>query len=462
MFEKLKEYALYIILWLIALWALAYAYLQTSNSQKWAEIESANLDAMTVAMSKSDKLKKNSTVAEDLLNANWWKTIWKYKIDSNKVSYVIWETYNSIFDNKKMLDISSDVADIEDWQLRTILIAQPATKVNGEDINTVHLNNDKSLTVWSNTISHENLNEVADELKWYNVWAIGYTTFATEQEAKDFRDTYFSSYEIYEIWETWTFAILKEYNDWLWDTNIEEKIDTTSNIEWLWWSTWWSETWDTEEVVLLWSWHNMFSELTLHWQTTVIDEWNKWRVEVTLIDVWWIHSINFEKEIVWFDVEFTYLSNKWQEWAPDYRGYERVWFWFWPNDTVRRESWCRWWSSWCQNLANRYEFSSNSIERRDWARNTWDMKVWKFTNDTETRETLIEVNKSQHVAVINFTWTLSPEDWKWHITWTSTSWETLEYVFEPDYEFHTMFFRWWKWRPWEVWQFNSAKIYLKS
>ncbi len=153
MFEKLKEYWLYIILWLIALWALAYAYVQTSNSQKWAEIESANFDALIASQSKSDKLKKSSTVANDLLAANWWKTIWKYKVDSNKVSYVIWETYNDIFDNKKMMDISSDLSDIEEWQLRTILIAQPAISVNWDDtINTVNLNSDKSLTIWTNTI----------------------------------------------------------------------------------------------------------------------------------------------------------------------------------------------------------------------------------------------------------------------------------------------------------------------
>jgi len=115
MFEKLKEYALYIILWLIALWALAYAYLNTTNSKKWAEIEEANLDDMVASMSRSDKLKKSSTIANDLLNANWWKTVWKYKIDDSKVSYVIWENYSEIFDNKQMLDITSSVSDVEDW-----------------------------------------------------------------------------------------------------------------------------------------------------------------------------------------------------------------------------------------------------------------------------------------------------------------------------------------------------------
>ncbi len=244
MFEKLKEYWLYIVLWLIALWALAYAYVQTSNSQKWADIESANLDAMVTAMSKSDKLKKSSTVADDLLAANWWRSIWKYTIDSSKVSYVIWETYDEIFDNKQMLDISADVADVDDWQLRTILIAKPAAQVNWNDINTVQLNSDKSLTIWNNTISREDLNDVADELKWYNIWAIWYTTFDTEQEAKDFRDTYFSTYEVYQIWTTWKYAILKEYNQWWESTSIDWKIDTQTREDLLALNNW---TWNNQQ-----------------------------------------------------------------------------------------------------------------------------------------------------------------------------------------------------------------------
>ena len=258
MFEKLKEYWLYIILWLIALWALAYAYVQTSNSQKWAEIHEANLDAMVTNLAKSDKLKKNSTVADNLLNANWWKTIWKYKIDSSKISYVIWETYEDIFENKQMLDISADVADVEDWQLRTVLIAKPAVQVNWNDINTVNLNSDKSLTIWNNTISKDDLKDVADELKWYNISAIWYTSFDTEQEAKDFRDTYFSNYEVYEIWTTWKYIVLTEYNDW-WSNNVNDKVDTQTREDLLalnnW--TWNSEpstptepTWPTEEELL--------------------------------------------------------------------------------------------------------------------------------------------------------------------------------------------------------------------
>ena len=235
MFEKLKEYWLYIILWLIALWALAYAYVQTQNSQKWAEIESANFDAMTTALSRSDKLKKSSTVANDLLQANWWRSIWKYKIDDSKVSYVIWETYSDIFENKKTLDVLSNLSDIEEWQLRTILIAQPAVEVEWNESEViVWLNSDKSIEIWWWTISQENVKDIADELKWYNVSAIWYTTFDTEQEAKDFRDSYFSSYEIYEIWNTWKYMILTQYNTTWWeiDSTTASPIPTSLSNSW--------------------------------------------------------------------------------------------------------------------------------------------------------------------------------------------------------------------------------------
>ena len=236
MFEKLKEYWLYIILWLIALWALAYAYVHTQNSQKWAEIESANFDAMTTALSRSDKLKKSSTVANDLLQANWWRTIWKYKIDDSKVSYVIWETYSDIFENKKTLDVLSNLSDIEEWQLRTILIAQPAVEVEWNESEViVWLNSDKSIEIWWWTISQEDVKDTADELKWYNVSAIWYTTFETEQEAKDFRDSYFSSYEIYEIWNTWKYMILTQYNTTTWweiDSTTTSPVPTSLSNSW--------------------------------------------------------------------------------------------------------------------------------------------------------------------------------------------------------------------------------------
>ncbi len=248
MFEKLKEYALYIILWLIALWALAYTYINVSNQQKWTEIHEANLDAIVNSLAKSDKLKKNSTVADNLLQANWWRTIWKYTIDSDKVSYVVGETYSDIFDNKKMIDISSDMSDVEEWKLRTILIAQPATQVNWEDINSINLNSDQSITIWENTISKDNINQVADELKWYNVWAIWFWLFENEKEAKDFRDTYFSSYETYEIWETWQYVILTEYNTTWWDsTTPTPKLNSVAN----WWESWWSWSETCNEYICL-------------------------------------------------------------------------------------------------------------------------------------------------------------------------------------------------------------------
>ncbi len=457
MFEKLKEYWLYIILWLIALWALAYAYVQTSNSQKWAEIESANLDAMTIAMSRSDKLKKNSTVAEDLLNANGWKTIWKYKVDNSKVSYVIWETYSDIFDNKRMLDISSDLSDIEEGQLRTVLIAQPAVSVNWDDtINTVNLNSDKSLTVWSNTISQENLDEVADELKWYNVWAIWFATFATEQEAKDFRDTYFSSYEVYEIWNTWNFIVLKEYTNWTWESNswIEWKVATQSNLEWLWWTQNQEEqnnncneylclnsNWVTIEAL---SWTTCWEEYEFQWntyyvacnksdvKTKILTEWYQANRVVTtkLTDMSYLFSYDFDRDWnIWNILRNWHLCNTWPSMS-------------WEECGMRQDMIDQWYEQsfpprlQCDELA--WEFNQDIL---NWDTSNVTNMEWMFLFNLNFNQPLTYWNVSNVTNMyMMFLWA---EHFNWDVTtWNTENVEDMWYMFAYNNAFNQDLWNW--------------------
>jgi hypothetical protein len=220
-----------------------------------------------------------------------------------------------------MLDISADVADVEDWQLRTVLIAKPAVQVNWNDVNTVNLNSDKSLTIWNNTISKDNLKDVADELKWYNISAIWYTSFDTEQEAKDFRDTYFSNYEVYQIWTTWKYIVLTEYNDW-WSNNINDKVDTQTREDLLTLNNWtWNSepstptepTWPTEEELLQQQVNtikaNLMDEvtdlqtyLTSQWLNTVNNTTIENMISQVITKINWINWTNKDEkntEILW-------------------------------------------------------------------------------------------------------------------------------------------------------------------
>ncbi len=235
MFEKLKEYSLYIILWLIALWTLSYAYISVTNTQRWALIDENNSKAIMNTLIKTDQQKQWLTVAEELLKVNWWKNIWSYKIDNSKVSYVIWETYDDIFENWKLINIAANFENLESWQIRTILIANPAVTIEwSEDVKLIELNKDNTLEYWENVITREELRELSNTLKWYNISAIWYWPFSNLQEAKNFRNSYFSTYEIFQIWDSWQYIVLKEYkvsNS----ENTKTKLSSNENN-----NTWWN------------------------------------------------------------------------------------------------------------------------------------------------------------------------------------------------------------------------------
>jgi hypothetical protein len=50
----------------------------------------------------------------------------------------------------------------------------------------------------------------ADELKGYEISAIGYGFFDTEDDAKEFRNTYFNTYEVYKTGNN-KYIVLGEY-----------------------------------------------------------------------------------------------------------------------------------------------------------------------------------------------------------------------------------------------------------
>ena len=498
MFEKLKEYWVYMLLWIIALWALAYAYVQTTNSQKWAELHEANLDAMVTNMSKSEKLKKNTTVAEELLLVNWWKTIWQYRIDDTKVSYVVWETYDTIFNNKKTVDISSDL-DVTDWKLRLILIANPATKVDWEDVNTVNLNSDKSISYWTNNIESSNLKNVANELKWYNISAIWYWPFANEQEAKDFRDDYFSQYEIYQIWETWKYIILTEYHS-TWSTeSLSWKIDSktstlTSTNEW-WdicneylcldanWVTMkakpdtacWQEyefQWQNYYVVcdnptllnqILWYWYNPISLTNICWPSAC-QPWytpnNVITTKMTSLNGLLYNVRTFNSDISSWDVSNvtnTAYAFRWTAFDQD------IWYWNVSNVTdmggmFSSSNFNNWWSDSIKNwdTSNVTDmgsmFSYTNFNQPIWWWNTSNVTNmgYMFTN-TPFNQPIWWLNTSK---VTNMDWMFSHTDsfnqdiWGWDVS-------NVESMSEMFYEAHA-FNNWWSD---SIWSWNTSKVW---
>lgn len=195
MFEKLKEYGLYIIIWLIALWALAYAFLSTRNSQAWADVLSKVQDNLINAISKSQKVKDTTTF---VTHAQWleWLSIGQYKLDLSK-AYVLNENWDDTVIGWT-LDQSLEAAST-DWKLNIVMVTSKQIWTASK----VELTKDtaKETKGWSTTTFDKSwtnkLTELNEQLRWFlATWYVWFATFGSEADAKAFRDSYFPNWMV--------------------------------------------------------------------------------------------------------------------------------------------------------------------------------------------------------------------------------------------------------------------------
>lgn len=188
MFEKLKEYGLYIIIWLIALWALAYAFLSTRNSQAWADVLWKVQDNLINAISKSQKVKDKSTF---VTHAQWleWLSIGQYKLDLSKVSLLNDEWDTQILDwTLTNLDLPTVADTTTAWKLQIVMAT--SNKIWSAVAKTYVLEKDKVDTA----AIDKNMNE---QLRWFlATWYVWFASFKEEADAKSFRDSYFSNWMV--------------------------------------------------------------------------------------------------------------------------------------------------------------------------------------------------------------------------------------------------------------------------
>ena len=206
MFEKLKEYWLYIVLWLIALWALAYAFLSTSNAQKGWEVVSKIQDKLVTAIAKNQKVKDKTTIVDHISDLDW-LTIGSYKLSKSPVTMLNvnwddivtwWELKDKKHDNSTEADITIPTAANTTWAWKLQLIMMTNKAISTTEKGSIDLESKKAWTILSGTDNFKNMNE---QLRWF--LATGYVwfgTFADETSAKEFRDSYFSTWMIVKKW----------------------------------------------------------------------------------------------------------------------------------------------------------------------------------------------------------------------------------------------------------------------
>ena len=175
---------MYIVLWLIALWALAYAFLSTSNAQKGWEVVSKIQDKLVTAIAKNQKVKDKTTIVDHINDLDW-LTIGSYKLSKSPVTVynVNWDEVVTWWAFKWTETLPTTTA----WTLQ--LVMMPNAKIQWT------ANADK-LSLTKGQVDGAAINtDVNEQLRWF--LATGYVwfgTFDSDTTAKDFRDSYFSTW----------------------------------------------------------------------------------------------------------------------------------------------------------------------------------------------------------------------------------------------------------------------------
>ena len=203
MFEKLKEYWLYIIIWLIALWALAVAYLSLRSTQEWQIWYGRIYDWLLSWIAKSDSVKKITTLTDYMKELDWYQ-LWEYQLSTSKVFLTNWNWEDMVWDESKVYDwvwwreklyIDTVANTTQNWKLWLYIVLNKKLAWNPSD----YLLESKKMTFNSTTYtpSDTQFKEQNMLLKWFvTEWYLWLWSFSTLEQARDFRDKFFSNWYV--------------------------------------------------------------------------------------------------------------------------------------------------------------------------------------------------------------------------------------------------------------------------
>jgi len=170
-FEKLKEYSLYIVIWLLWLWILIGIYFWVNNTEKGVNVVDGAYNSIIDWINTYDVWKQKNTI----ITKFWWlyKDIQKLEtnIDTWYVTYANWESINDILINDLITNDDLLVTletDLQSEYLRLLLF--PIASFNVNNKNAFNLT-DTSIVVDALTLSWNDLTNISNTVKWYDwIW----------------------------------------------------------------------------------------------------------------------------------------------------------------------------------------------------------------------------------------------------------------------------------------------------
>ena len=363
MFEKIKEYWLYVVLWLIALWLLWWSYLLTHNNKKWYEIEDKVITTTLQAISrwKNEKIQKNTTIWWQVLWEIWDENIWDKKIHKEKMLLLTSQNYDSIIDEWKITDdITRELFDwLEEWEVKYIQILWTATEIEWQpDIKSVQLTKDNKVIIWNQTFEWKDLQKVDANLKWYD-WSWYWFWPYSKDEVRSAIDNYFTNWTPVQIWDTdeYIVALDHKFND-----SIKWKL-----VSKLWSNTWWTPPPVVNDKAII-PWTKDWYTITTHvWEQLEknVKETENVLLEKTITN--WKQKFSWTIKITWNNT--TVLENINSLWTN-------------CNSWYKEESW-----NCVQECLNPIYLDSNWITvkakncAKDWESYQWNWETWYVARD---------------------------------------------------------------------------------
>lgn len=214
MFEKLKEYAIYIILWVLWLWILVYSYLSLTNWNSWQDFLTAIQTSISEWLQASQQEKDNSTIT-NFVKKIWWKSLWKYNLDWNQVIFfnidwdqllTNWVSNTIILENQLKTTQTTSL-----WYIQLYLFPHKKLNYSFWDEWEWYILENNKISWWMSKQKSE-LYTVDPILRWFQQsWYIWLWSFKNESDAKILIEEYFPNWSIFKL-NDHQFWILLEYN----------------------------------------------------------------------------------------------------------------------------------------------------------------------------------------------------------------------------------------------------------
>lgn len=249
MYEKLKEYWFYIVLWVIWIWSLWMYFVKILNEKKWNEF----YETFQVSiLNQIPKWGKKDTIYKEIENKKINSNFWEYNLNLKEWIYVLnWVNIEKWIVEWKLSYLSdkwllSDLYNNEETKkdileknnLRLYLLPWQDVKFFSKEYNSI---NWWYIIKWNEIILWNwkkiSLKESNDLEKWYVDWSHFWIWFfKNNKEAKNFQEKYFPTIWYVFWWEKTPIVVVwlesqwnitkpsQKNNDWWWQiVEVEDK-----------------------------------------------------------------------------------------------------------------------------------------------------------------------------------------------------------------------------------------------